>query len=85
LPTIVAKDHDVLKNELATGVLPSNDGSARLEINPSQAEIINRIYRLYAESSFSMKRIAHTLNSEGVPAPQPQKGRFSRLLFDTFC
>jgi site-specific DNA recombinase len=25
-----------------------------------------------------MKRIAHTLNSEGVPAPQPQKGRFSQ-------
>ncbi len=56
----------------------SADGSARLEVNPSQAEIINRIYRLYAESGFSMKRIAHTLNSEGVPAPQPQKGRFSQ-------
>jgi site-specific DNA recombinase len=56
----------------------SADGSARLEINLSQAEIINRIYRLYAEAGFSMKRIAHTLNSEGVPAPQPQKGRFSQ-------
>ena len=56
----------------------SSDGSTRLEVNPSQAEIINRIYRLYAESGFSMKRIAHTLNSEGVPAPQPQKGRFSQ-------
>jgi len=56
----------------------SSDGSARLEVSPSQAEIINCIYRLYAESGFSMKRIAHTLNSEGVPAPQPQKGRFSQ-------
>jgi site-specific DNA recombinase len=56
----------------------SSDGSTRLEINSSQAEIINRIYRLYAESGFSMKRIAHTLNSEGVLAPQPQKGRFSQ-------
>jgi site-specific DNA recombinase len=56
----------------------SSDGSARLEVDSSQAEIINRIYRLYAESGFSMKRIAHTLNCEGVPAPQPQKGRFSR-------
>jgi site-specific DNA recombinase len=56
----------------------SANGSARLEINLSQAEIINRIYRLYAEAGFSMKRIAHTLNSEGVPAPQPQKGRFSQ-------
>ena len=55
----------------------SSDGSARLEVSPSQAEIINRIYRLYAEFGFSMKRIAHTLNSEGVPAPQTQKGRFS--------
>ncbi len=56
----------------------ATDGSAQLEINASQAEIINRIYRLYSESGFSMKRIAHTLNSEGVPAPQPQKGRFSQ-------
>jgi site-specific DNA recombinase len=56
----------------------SADRSARLEINHSQAEIINRIYRLYAEAGFSMKRIAHTLNSEGVPAPQAQKGRFSQ-------
>jgi len=53
------------------------DGSARLEVNASEAGIINRIYHLYAESGFSMKRIAHTLNSEGVPAPQPQRGRFS--------
>lgn len=54
------------------------DSGARLEIDRAQAEIINRIYRLYAESGYSMKRIAHTLNAEGVLAPQPQKGRFSR-------
>ena len=54
------------------------DSSARLEIDRAEAEIINRIYRLYAESGYSMKRIAHTLNAEGVLAPQPQKGRFSR-------
>ena len=54
------------------------DGSAQLRVNPTEGEIINRIYRLYAESGFSMKRIAHTLNAEGVTAPQPQKGRFSR-------
>jgi site-specific DNA recombinase len=54
------------------------DSSARLEIDRAEAEIINRIYRLYAESGYSMKRIAHTLNTEGVLAPQPQKGRFSR-------
>jgi site-specific DNA recombinase len=54
------------------------DSSARLEIDRAEAEIINRIYHLYAESGYSMKRIAHTLNAEGVLAPQPQKGRFSR-------
>jgi Recombinase/Resolvase, N terminal domain len=54
------------------------DSSARLEIDRAEAEIINRIYRLYAEAGYSMKRIAHTLNAEGVLAPQPQKGRFSR-------
>src|SRR6516164_10503336 len=47
------------------------DGSVRLEVNPTEAEIINRIYRLYAESGCSMKRIAHSLNSEGVISPQP--------------
>ena len=54
------------------------DGSAKLEVNTEQAEIVQRIFRLCAESGYSLKRIAHTLNSEGVLAPQPQKGRFSR-------
>ena len=58
--------------------LKADDGSARLEINSGEAEIINRIYRLYAESAYSMKRIAHTLNTEGVLSPQPQKGRLGR-------
>jgi site-specific DNA recombinase len=30
------------------------DSSARLEIDRAEAEIINRIYRLYAESGYSM-------------------------------
>jgi site-specific DNA recombinase len=54
------------------------DGSAKLEVNAEQAEIVRRIFRLCAESGYSLKRIAHILNSEGVLAPQPQKGRFSR-------
>lgn len=53
-------------------------GSARLEVNDAEAEIVQRIFRLYAESGYSLKRVAHTLNTEGVTAPQPQKGRFSR-------
>ncbi|PYT71900.1 MAG: hypothetical protein DMG41_07700 [Acidobacteria bacterium] len=56
----------------------NGDGSAKLEVNKEQAEIVQRIFRLCAESGYSLKRIAHTLNSEGVLAPQPQKGRFSR-------
>jgi site-specific DNA recombinase len=56
----------------------NEDGSARLEVNEVQAEIVRRIFRLCGESGYSLKRIAHTLNSEGVLAPQPQKGRFSR-------
>jgi site-specific DNA recombinase len=51
----------------------AEDGSARLEINSEEAEIINRIFRLYADSAYSMKRIAHTLNTEGALSPQPQK------------
>jgi site-specific DNA recombinase len=56
----------------------SDDGNTRLEVNPPEAQIIERIYRLYGEHGYSIKRIAHALNSEGVLAPQPQKGRFSR-------
>jgi site-specific DNA recombinase len=56
----------------------NEDGSARPEVNEMQAEIVRRIFRLCGESGYSLKRIAHTLNSEGVQAPQPQKGRFSR-------
>ncbi len=52
-------------------VRQTGDNGARLEIDSGEAEIINRIYRLYAESGYSMKRIAHTLNAEGVLAPQP--------------
>jgi site-specific DNA recombinase len=54
------------------------DGSAKLEVSPVEAQVINRIYSLYAESGYSMKRIAHTLNAEGVLSPQPQKGRLNR-------
>jgi site-specific DNA recombinase len=56
----------------------SDDGNTRLEVNPPEAQIVERIYRLYGEHGYSIKRIAHALNSEGVLAPQPQKGRFSR-------
>jgi site-specific DNA recombinase len=56
----------------------AEDGSARLEVNEAEAEIVRRIFRLYAEAGYSQKKIAHLLNAEGVTSPQPQKGRFSR-------
>ena len=52
----------------------NEDGSAKLEVNEEQAEVVRRIFRLCSESGYSLKRIAHTLNTEGVIAPQPQKG-----------
>src|SRR5258708_14511035 len=46
--------------------IKSDDGSARLEVKEAEAEIIRRIFRLYAESGYSLKKIAHLLNAEGV-------------------
>ena len=50
-------------------------GSARLEVNEAEAEIVRRVFALYADTGYSLKRVAHTLNAEGVSAPQPRKGR----------
>lgn len=49
----------------------------RLVPDEAQAEIVRRIFSLYA-SGYSQKRIAKLLNTEGVPSPQPQQGRISR-------
>jgi site-specific DNA recombinase len=48
----------------------------QLEVNEEEAEIVRRIFRLYGQSGYSLKRIAHALNDDGVMAPQ--SGRFSR-------
>jgi site-specific DNA recombinase len=56
----------------------AEDGSARLTINEAEAEVVRRIFRLCGEAGYSLKRIAHTLNTEGVLSPLPQKGRLSR-------
>jgi site-specific DNA recombinase len=55
--------------------LKDESGSARLEVNEAEAEIVRRVFSLYVESGYSLKRVAHTLNAEGVTAPQPRKGR----------
>jgi site-specific DNA recombinase len=49
----------------------------RLEVNPEQAEIIVRIYTMYAEGR-SLKYITKALNAEGVQCPRPSKGKASR-------
>jgi site-specific DNA recombinase len=49
----------------------------RLIVEPRHAEIVRRIFELYA-SGFSLKRIAKKLNAEGVESPQPQRGRLSQ-------
>jgi site-specific DNA recombinase len=49
----------------------------KLDVIESEACTIRRIFELYS-SGYSLKRIAHLLNAEGVKSPQPQKGRVSR-------
>jgi hypothetical protein len=42
-------------------------GPGQLQIEPQQAEVVRRIFRMSAEG-FALGRIAKTLNQEGVPA-----------------
>ena len=44
------------------------------EIHPEQADVVRRIYRLYADGN-SVRTIAHILNREGIPGPRA--GRWS--------
>jgi site-specific DNA recombinase len=46
----------------------------QLQIDPQQAEVVRRIFRMSAEG-FGLSQIAKTLNEEGVPAPQPPRTR----------
>ncbi len=49
----------------------------RLEVFPSEADIVRKIFELYAEGS-SLKAIAKKLNAERIASPRPQTGRVSR-------
>src|SRR6516225_10313267 len=53
------------------------DDTVRLEIEPSEAATVRRIFDMYSDGK-SLKRIAWELNSGSVPSPRPQKGRISR-------
>jgi site-specific DNA recombinase len=52
------------------------DGT-RLEVFQPQAEVVRRIFELYA-SGASLRTIAKRLNAEGVESPMLQRGRHSR-------
>jgi site-specific DNA recombinase len=47
---------------------------ARLQVDDAQAEIVRQIFSLYA-GGLSIKRVAHKLNADRVPSPQPREGR----------
>jgi site-specific DNA recombinase len=49
----------------------------RLAVDPDQASTVRRIFERYAAGD-SLKRVALDLNDEGIPSPQPQKGRVSQ-------
>jgi site-specific DNA recombinase len=50
----------------------------RLEIEPDQAVVVQRVFEAYAEGK-SLATIAKTLNAEGVLAPQPPRNRVCEL------
>lgn len=54
-----------------------DESGVRLEIAENEAAVIRRMFELYAKGQ-SLKRIAHSLNANGVKSPQPQKGRVSQ-------
>jgi site-specific DNA recombinase len=52
---------------------PAVDGVDQ-EISSEQAEVVNRVFRMYA-SGMGLALISKTLNTEGVPSPQPPRTR----------
>ncbi len=50
------------------------DGGKRLEVNPTEAVVVRRIFEMSAEGA-ALKTIAKTLNAEGVPPPRARKGK----------
>jgi site-specific DNA recombinase len=54
--------------------VPVTGGGVRKQINPMQADVLNRIFRMSA-GGLGIRLIAHALNREGVAPPRPQKGK----------
>src|SRR5690606_4276096 len=55
----------------------ADSGTGQLEIDPQQAEIVRRIFEMYADGA-SPRAIAERLNAEGVPSPGSSWQRTSR-------
>ena len=53
--------------------VPAEGGGVRLEIEENEAEVVRRIFQTSANGA-SLKKIAHTLNAEKLPAPRPRAG-----------
>jgi site-specific DNA recombinase len=56
------------------------DGGVRLEINESEAVVVRRIFEM-AASGCALKKIAKTLNFEGISPPRPRANK----KFPTWC
>ncbi|HZU82751.1 MAG TPA: recombinase family protein [Polyangiaceae bacterium] len=52
-------------------------GKVRAFVNPAQADIVIKIFRMYVDGAGEMK-IARTLDAEGVPPPRTNRKRGSR-------
>jgi len=50
-----------------------NDSHVRLEIDPEQAEVVQRIFRMYADG-YGLKLVARQLNEERIAPPRPKNG-----------
>ena len=55
----------------------SKKNPTKLVVDPEQAAVIVRIFQMYADG-YSYKKIAKTLNAEGVQSARPQTGRLQR-------
>jgi site-specific DNA recombinase len=53
------------------------EAGRRLEIIPEQAEVVRRIFQMYA-GGFSFDQIAKTLRNENIPAPAPPRKNSAR-------
>jgi site-specific DNA recombinase len=60
--------------------VPCETGGVQLQINEAEADVVRRLFRLYAEG-YSYKRITTILNEEHIPSPRPRAGRRSGWCF----